>query len=189
MRHPETRKAQITAVAFLFTQIQKITIYSLWERRKKPHLFQLWQLHRSQWRADMQVPAWICWRTVRCFTQQVFVEQFFQKGPESNGHRGFAPLQKYGQSSYLSSTVPCWSDFEGLKVQQFYLDKNHKLMQQDLIQYSTINSCARYYFLDSIVHLLLHACFFDSMPILYMTSQNVVFPQVGTHKHTYPAYI
>ena len=80
-------------------------------------MFQLWQLHRSQRRVDVCVPAGICWRTVRCLDQQICVEQFFQKlfqkGPEGgDGHRGFALLQKHRQSSCLSSAVPCLSDFE-----------------------------------------------------------------------------
>lgn len=73
------RKMQITVIATLFTQVQKITIYSLWEQWEKPHVFQLRQLHQSQRRVEMCVPTGICWRTVRCFAQQIFVEQIFQK--------------------------------------------------------------------------------------------------------------
>lgn len=86
--HPETRTVQVTAAAFLFTQVSKITLHSLWKWREEPHMFQLRQLHRPWRRADLRLPARLCGRTVRGFVLPLFgenlIQMLFRKRPEGN---------------------------------------------------------------------------------------------------------
>lgn len=124
---------QVTAAAFLFTQVSKITLHSLWEWREEPHVFQLRQLHRPWRRADLRVPARLCGRTVRAFVLHFLGEHLFQKlvqkSPEGNSQpsgRSRDGVTVQMQQFLARATLRVWS----IAV----LDKNHKWMQQGLVQ-------------------------------------------------------